>query len=46
VGIPEGKKHLEDLGEDGSIILKWILINTMGGSGFIWLRIGRSGGLL
>jgi len=46
VGIPEGKKHLEDLDEDVSIIRKWILINTMGCRGFIWLRIGTSGGLL
>jgi hypothetical protein len=25
VGKPEGKNHLEDLGIDGRIILKWIL---------------------
>ena len=25
VGKPEGKNHLEDLGVDGSVILKWIL---------------------
>jgi hypothetical protein len=24
VGRPEGKSHLEDLGVDGKIILKWI----------------------
>jgi hypothetical protein len=25
VGKPEGKKHTEDLGVDGNIILEWIL---------------------
>jgi hypothetical protein len=32
VGKSEGKIHLEDLGIDGRIILKWILRNRLGGS--------------
>jgi hypothetical protein len=42
-----GKDYLEDLGVDGKI-LEWIL-GKRGGrvwSGFIWLWIGTSGGLL
>jgi hypothetical protein len=39
--------HLEDVGTDGRIILEWILQkcgrNLL--TGFIWLRIGTSGGL-
>jgi hypothetical protein len=36
------------LGIDGRIILKWILKNIVGNAwtGFIWLRIGTSGGAL
>jgi hypothetical protein len=30
VGKPEGRNHLEDLGVDGRIILKWILKNRLG----------------
>jgi hypothetical protein len=43
-----GKEHSEDLGVDGRIILEWIL-GKEGGyvwTGYIWLRIGTSGGLL
>jgi hypothetical protein len=47
-GNPKGKVHLEDLGVDGSIILKWLL-GKYGGkvwTGCIWFRIGTSGGRL
>jgi hypothetical protein len=33
-GIPEGKRQLEDLGEDVRIILSWTVINTAGDRGF------------
>jgi hypothetical protein len=44
----EGRDHSEDLGVYGKIILKWILGKWGGkvGTGFIWFRIGTSGGLL
>lgn len=43
----EGDK-LEVLGVDGCIILKWILGEIGCGSlaGFLWLRMGRGGGVL
>jgi hypothetical protein len=42
------RDHLEDIGVDGRIILKWSLNNWEWGSwvGLIWLRIGTGGGLL
>jgi hypothetical protein len=33
MGKSEGGNHLEDLGVDGSITLKWILRNALGGHG-------------
>jgi hypothetical protein len=43
-----GRDHLEDLAVDGKIILEWILKKQVGRvwTGFIWLRIGTSGGVL
>jgi hypothetical protein len=48
VGEAEVKTLSEDKGVDGRIILQWI-IEKYGGNlwiGFIWFRIGTSGGLL
>jgi hypothetical protein len=42
------RDHSENLGADGKVILEYIL-GKYGGNvwtGFIWLRIGTSGGLL
>jgi hypothetical protein len=44
----KGREHTEDMGIDERRTVKWIL-GEQGGSvwtGFIWLRIGTSGGLL
>lgn len=40
------KTHLEDLGIDANIVLKWIIkkYDRRAYSGFIWLGIGASGG--
>jgi len=43
----EGKDHSGRLGIDGKVILEWILEKQIGKvwTGFIWFRIGISGGL-
>jgi hypothetical protein len=48
VGSSEGKNHLEVIGLDGMIILKWIFKKWNGEewTGLIWVRIGTGGGLL
>jgi hypothetical protein len=42
------RDHLGKIGVDGRIILKWILEKYAGKlwTGFFWLRIGSSNGLL
>ena len=48
VGRPKGKNHMEDLGIDGRIILRWILKkwDVEAWAGLIWLRIGTGVGCL
>ena len=48
VGKPEGKSHWGDPDVDGRIILGWIFRKWEGlvGTGWSWLRIGKSGGPL
>jgi hypothetical protein len=48
VGKPEGKRPRGRLGIDERIILKSVLKNQdeRAWTGFIWLRVGTSGGLL
>jgi len=41
VGRPEGKRHLEDLGEDGSLLLKWIFMKFHGSIGWTYLAQDR-----
>jgi hypothetical protein len=41
VGKPDGWSHLEDLGADGRIILKWILGQWNGGMDWIDLAQDR-----
>jgi hypothetical protein len=44
-GNPMERNHLEDLGTDGRILLRWILKkwDVEKWTGPIWLRIGRGG---
>jgi hypothetical protein len=46
--IIKGRDHAEDLGVDGRTILECVLEEQDGKvwTGFIWLRIGTSGGVL
>jgi hypothetical protein len=48
LGNLKGRAHLEDIGKDGRIILKYILDKLCGRvwTGFIWFRIRTSVGLL
>ena len=48
MGKREGRNHLEEPGADRRIILKWVLGKWEGWTwtGSIWIRIGRSNGLL
>jgi hypothetical protein len=44
----QGRDHTEDLGINGNMKSEWILGKQDGKiqNGFIWLKIGTSGGLL
>jgi hypothetical protein len=48
LGGPNVRDHWEDLGVGGRITIRWTLgrYRSMGPTGFGWLRIGFSGGLL
>jgi len=48
VGKSERQRHLEDLGVNGTTILKWIFQKWDGETliGLMWLRIGTGSGLL
>jgi hypothetical protein len=48
VDKPEGKRPHRKLGVDGRMMLEWILGTERGKmwTGFIWLKIGNSGGPL
>jgi hypothetical protein len=48
LGGPNVRDHWEDLGIGETITLRWTLgrQGSMGQTGFCWLRIGSSGGLL
>jgi len=48
LGGPKARNHWEDLRVGGRVTLKWTLgrFESMGRTGFGWLRIGCIGGLL
>jgi hypothetical protein len=48
LGGPKVRNHWEDLGIGRRITLSWTRgrLGSMGQTGFSWLRIGTSGGLL
>jgi hypothetical protein len=48
LGGPKARDHWEDLGVGGRITLRWTLgkQGSRGRTGFSWLRIGYSGGLV
>jgi hypothetical protein len=48
LGGPKGRDHWEDLGVSRKITLRWTLgrYGLMRRTGFGWLRIGSSGGIL
>jgi hypothetical protein len=48
LGGPKARDHWEDLEEGGRITLRWTLgrQGSMGRTGFSWLRIGSSAGLV
>jgi hypothetical protein len=48
LGGPKASDHWEDLGVGQRITLRWTLgrLGSMGRTGFRWLRIGSSGGLM
>jgi hypothetical protein len=48
LGGPKARDHWEDLDVGGRITLKWTLgrYGSMARTGFSWLRIGSSGGLV
>jgi len=49
VGFSGKRLHLEYLGIDGNVILKYLIrlcSGRRGWTGLVWLRIGTSGGLL
>ena len=41
VGKAEGKKHLEDAGIGGSIILRWIFRKYLDGGGIDWIDLAE-----